>query len=121
MATKPPSAEEIRELGRAGNFELTPAEVDALTQMIGRWVSTLERVDELKGDPQPSMTRYPKRDAGAPMNRKDDPLNAIVRKVHVAGAASGKLKGMRIGLKDSVCVAGIPASGGSHVLQGYVA
>ena len=45
MSTKPPSAEEIRELGRAGNFELTPEEVDALTLMISRWVPTLERVD----------------------------------------------------------------------------
>ena len=121
MSTKAPSAEEIRELGRAGNFELTPGEVEALTLMISRWIPTLERVDALKADAQPSIARYPKRDAGAPMNRKDDPLNAIVRKVHVAGAPSGKLKGMRIGLKDSVCVAGIPASGGSHILQGYVA
>lgn len=121
MAVKPPTAEEIKELGRSSHVELTSEEVGGLIKMIEAQLPLLERVDAFTADPQPSIARYPKRDAGAPMNRKDDPLNAVVRKCHVAGASSGKLKGMRIGLKDSVCVAGIPASGGSHVLQGYVA
>src|SRR5262249_11135779 len=38
----------------------------------------------------------------------------------VRGASSGLLKGKRVGVKDSVCVAGIPASGGSSVLKDYV-
>jgi len=121
MAIKPPTTEEIRELARASHIELTSAEVDSLVKAVNARIPLLERVDGFKSDPSPSVARYPDRDAGAPMNRKEDPLNAIVRKVHIAGASSGKLKGKRIGLKDSVCVAGIPATGGSHVLQGYIA
>ena len=120
MSTKPPTAEEIRELGRAHHLELTAREVESLVQSIGAMIPTLERVDAFASDPQPSVQRYPKRDVGATPDRKEDPLNAIRRKVHIAGAASGKLKGKRIGLKDSVCVAGVPAGGGSHVLDGYV-
>jgi amidase len=121
MSVKPPTAEEIRELAGESHFELSAGEVDALVQAVRAQIPLLERVDAFAADTQPSVARYPKRDAGAPMNRKDDPLNAVVRKCHVAGAPSGKLKGKRVGIKDSVCVAGIPASGGSHVLQGYTA
>lgn len=121
MSVKPPTAEEIRELARESHMELSASELDALVRAVGAQIPVLERVDTLAADIPPSVTRYPKRDAGAPMNRKDDPLNAVVRKCHIAGAPSGKLKGKRVGLKDSVCVAGIPVSGGSHVLQGYTA
>jgi hypothetical protein len=36
------------------------------------------------------------------------------------GAASGKLKGQHIGVKESVCMTGIPSSGGSAVLKDFV-
>ncbi len=121
MSVKPPSAEEIRELAKAHHIELTPGEVQSLVQSITAQIPVLERADAFEADPQPSMKHYPNRDVGARPDRNDDPLNAIVRKCRVVGASSGKLKGKRIGLKDSVCVAGIPASGGSHVLQGYTA
>ncbi|HKF29454.1 MAG TPA: amidase [Candidatus Binataceae bacterium] len=121
MSVKPPTAEEIRELARESHFELSASELDALVQAVRAQIPLFERVDAFTLDISPSAARYPNRDAGAPMNRTDDPLNAVVRKCHVAGAPSGKLKGKRVGLKDSICVAGIPASGGSHVLQGYTA
>jgi amidase len=121
MPVKPPTAEEIRELARGSHIELSASEVEALVQAVRAQIPVLERVDALTADTQPSVARYPMREVGAPMNRKDDPLNAVVRKCHVTGAPAGKLKGKRVGLKDSVCVAGIPVSGGSHVLQGYTA
>ena len=121
MSVKPPTAEEIRELARESHMELSAGELDALVQAVRAQIPLLERVDAFATDIAHSLARYPRRDAGAPMNRKDDPLNAVVRKCHIAGAPLGKLKGKRVGLKESVCVAGIPVSGGSHVLQGYTA
>src|SRR5262249_45655001 len=82
MSAKPPTAEEIRELARESHIELSPRELDALVQALREQIPVLERVDEFAADPQPSVERYPKRDAGAPMNRKDDPLNAVMRKCH---------------------------------------
>jgi Asp-tRNA(Asn)/Glu-tRNA(Gln) amidotransferase A subunit family amidase len=38
----------------------------------------------------------------------------------VTGAKGGKLAGKRIGIKDNVCVAGIPMTCASRVLEGYV-
>src|SRR6266481_4431357 len=36
------------------------------------------------------------------------------------GAASGKLKGKRVALKDNICLAGVPMMNGASTMQGYV-
>ncbi|HVA80580.1 MAG TPA: amidase [Candidatus Binataceae bacterium] len=118
MAIKPPTEAEIRELALVHQIDLTPAEVRSLTGAITAQLPGFEKV--LATTPPRAPAKYPTRDPGARPERKNDPLNAVVRRCRVAGASAGKLAGKRIGVKDSVCVAGIPASGGSHVLQGFV-
>lgn len=119
MALIPPTENEVREFARVHRLELTDGEARSLSGMIGTLVPAFDSIDALPAPKNESVTRYRDRQAGERPSRADDPLNAIVRRCRVRGAASGKLAGKRIGLKDSVCVAGIPASGGSHVLQGY--
>jgi amidase len=119
MALVPPNENDVRELARAHRLELTAAEARSLAAAVGALVPALDSIDALTVEPQPSVTRYRDRQVGERPSRADDPLNAVVRRCRVRGAAIGKLAGKRIGLKDSVCVADIPASGGSHVLQGY--
>src|SRR5215475_11872142 len=121
MALKPPTPDEVREIGRAKHLDLSNEEVTFLTNAITAQLPTLERVNAFKTAPQTSVSRYPNRDPGSRPVRNDDTLNAIVRRCRVAGAQTGKLQGKRVAIKDSVCVAGLPASAGSHVLQGYVA
>ena len=41
-------------------------------------------------------------------------------KTTVKGAASGKLSGKTIALKDNICLAGVPMMNGASTLQGYV-
>jgi amidase len=60
------------------------------------------------------------RDAGRPPAPGEDPYNAIVRWCRVKARDEGVLAGKRIGLKDSMAVAGIPMTCGSAVMQGYV-
>ena len=60
------------------------------------------------------------RDPGSRPQPEDDPLNAIVRRCAVKGPSSGKLAGVRVGLKDNISVSGIPMTCGSRVLSGYV-
>jgi amidase len=119
MALIPPNENDVLEFARAHQLELTGAEARSLAAAVATLVPALDSIDALTGEPQESVTRYRERQVGERPSRTDDPLNAVVRRCRVRGAASGKLAGKRIGLKDSVCVAGIPASGGSHVLQGY--
>src|SRR5208283_4688517 len=99
----------------------TAAELTALEHMMTGQMKILEQIDAFAPPPQDSVARYHDRKAGVRPSPKDDPLNAIVTRCSVKGASSGPLKGKRVGVKDSVCVAGIPASGGSSVLKGHVA
>src|SRR5258708_18263574 len=89
--------------------------------MMAGQMAVLEKIDALSVVPQESVSRYRDRKAGERPSAKDDPLNAIVTRCSVKGAESGPLQGKRVGVKDSVCVAGVPASGGWSVLQGHVA
>src|SRR5713101_4590908 len=121
MALPVPSAEELKAIARANHIELRQDEVDVLESMMPAQMAILDQIDALAATPSDSVTRYRDRKAGARPSPQDDPLNAIVTRCSVKGASSGPLKGKRVGVKDSVSVAGIPASGGSSVLKGYVA
>jgi amidase len=121
MAFQVPSAEELKRIARANHIELKPEELAALEGMMPGQMAILERIDAIAMPQQESVARYRDRKAGVRPSAKDDPLNAIVTRCSVKGASSGPLKGKRVGVKDSVCVAGIPASGGSSVLKGHVA
>jgi amidase len=51
---------------------------------------------------------------------QDDPLNAVVHWIDVAGEAEGPLAGQAVALKDSVAVAGVPLTCGSRLLRDFV-
>ena len=51
---------------------------------------------------------------------QEDPFNAFVRRCDVAPTGSGVLNGMHVAVKDAIAVAGVPLTGGSHLLQGLV-
>src|SRR5579862_7397527 len=107
MAFPAPNADELKKIARANHIELTEEELDSLQSMMRGQMAILEKIDALTLAPQESVTRYRDRKAGVRPSPKDDPLNAIVTRCSVKGAASGPLKGKRVGVKDSVCVAGI--------------
>jgi amidase len=120
MAIEQPKKEDLQRIAKEGDFELSDSEADAIGKMLPPIVAFLDRIDRMPTDRSPSVRNYPSRDAGRRPTSAGDPLNAVVRKVSVKGAAAGKLKGKRIGVKDSVAVAGIPICGGSHILDGFV-
>lgn len=120
MAIEPPKKEDLRRIANENHFELSDSEADAIGAMLAPIIGFLDRIDQTPIEPSPSVRRYRDRDAGHRPTREEDPLNAVVRKIRVTGAPSGKLKGKRIGIKDSVSVAGIPICGGSHILEGFV-
>jgi amidase len=51
---------------------------------------------------------------------EDNPRNAWYRKSIVKGAASGKLKGKTVALKDNIMLAGVPMMNGSSTLEGFM-
>lgn len=49
----------------------------------------------------------------------EDPLNAFAVMSKVAGAAEGPLAGLRVALKDTVSLAGVPLGNGTSLLDGF--
>jgi amidase len=60
---------------------------------------------------------YP-RDAGYRPGEAENPHGAWYVKTAIKGAASGKLAGKRVALKDNVCLAGVPMMIGAKLLEG---
>jgi amidase len=118
MALRRPSVEDLQRLAAANHFELSPEEVDAYQALLPDMFAALDALDQAPGQ-LPPLT-YRERDPGNRPGRQEDPLNAIVRRCSVKGATSGKLAGKRIGVKDNVCIAGVPMTCASLVLDGYV-
>ncbi|ADB48965.1 amidase family protein [Conexibacter woesei] len=96
----------------AARLGLGLAEDDAaqLVDLLGELLSPL-RYD---ATPTPPVRRTT---AAAPAG---DPYNAVVRWCEAAPSADGALSGVRLSVKDSVSVAGVPLTCGSALLQGYV-
>ena len=63
--------------------------------------------------------RYPRAPGRRP-SPDENPHNAWYVKTRVEGAASGKLKGKEVALKDNICLAGVPMMNGASTLEGYV-
>ncbi len=55
---------------------------------------------------------YPGRDAGHAATEDEDPFGAVLRFCAVPGASAGPLTGWRLGVKDTIPVAGIPTMDG---------
>ncbi|HXN85695.1 MAG TPA: amidase [Candidatus Binataceae bacterium] len=119
MAIEAPRKEDLKRIAKENHFELSDSEADAIGAMLPPIFEALDRIDRTAGEVAASVKRYGDRDAGRRATIEEDPLNAIARKIRVKGAASGKLVGKRIGVKESVSVAGIPIAGGSHILEGF--
>jgi amidase len=118
MALRWPTPTDLHRLAAAHHFSLSDAEVSAYESLMPEMFSALDVLDQAP-TPLPHI-RYRERDRGRRPSRQDDPLNAIVRRCSVTGAPAGKLVGKRLGFKDNVCVAGIPMTCASRVLDGYV-
>jgi amidase len=120
MAIQCPSRDEIRQIAGANHIAVSADDIAALEGMCSGLAGILERLEAHPVPPPGAAARYPDRRFSARPGNEADPLNAIRLRCSIKGAASGKLKGKRIGVKESVCMAGIPSSGGSAVLKDFV-
>ncbi len=119
MTLRRPSREDLIDISNRHHLRLTEAEVDDFHDIVK---GVLDGYDELDQYPDPVREVTPAvRIPGARPSPKDDPLNAVVRNCSVKAVdAKGPLSGKRIGIKDTVCIAGIPLTCASRLLYDYV-
>ncbi len=118
MALRLPTPQDLRRLAKANHFQLSDEELESFQAVIPGLFQSYELLDRMPLPREPM--KYRDRDPGSRPQRQEDPFNAIVRRCSLKGASSGKLSGKRFGLKNNICVSGMPMSCGSLVLEGYI-
>jgi amidase len=109
---------QLQGLAAQSLFALPEADLDEYLKVAEVFFHHLDELwEKVDGEPTDQVSD---RDAGRPATPGEDPYNAIVRWCRVKAKDGGSLAGKRIGLKDSMAVAGIPITCGSAVMQGFV-
>lgn len=107
------SDRELATSAAALGFDLSPSEVQDLPALVQ------QLLDGLAGLPALPEPRMPRRDWRIP-DAALDPLNAFAVLTDLCSRNNGPLAGLRVAIKDSVAVAGVPMGDGTSLLHGYV-
>jgi amidase len=118
VPVQPPSRQELERLAAQFDLTLSDQELETFAAAAPATLAGFRRLDELADEHLP--VKYPRADLGHRPTGADNPSNGWSWKCSIPGAAEGPLAGRRVGIKDNVCVAGIPMLNGSPIMEGYV-
>ena len=117
MTVALPTPDQLRAVADQCGLALTDEDVTSFRGLMQGSVDAYNAVGAMP-DEVP-IVKYP-RTPGYRPGPEENPRNAWYRKSTVKGAASGKLKGKVVALKDNIMLAGVPMMNGSATLEGYV-
>jgi amidase len=112
-----PTPTQLRAVAAQCGLSLTEEDIASFRGLMQGTIDSYNLVAALP-DEVPAV-RYPRTPGYRPAP-EENPRNAWYRKSTVKGAASGKLKGKTVALKDNIMLAGVPMMNGSATLEGYV-
>ncbi|WP_299669009.1 amidase [uncultured Ruegeria sp.] len=116
MTIKRPTLSQMRDMSSRFGMNLSDEDLNEYREIIEPYMQAYDRLDAMP-DYLPEV-RYPRSPGHFP-NPTENPLNAWYVKTEVRGAPDGKLRGKRIALKDTICLAGVPMMNGSSIMEGY--
>lgn len=116
MTVKRPTLSQMRAMASCFGMNLSDEDLEEYRLIIEPYMQAYDRLDAMP-DNLPEV-RYPRSPGHFP-NPTENPLNAWYVKTEVRGAPDGKLRGKRIALKDTICLAGVPMMNGSSIMEGY--
>jgi amidase len=118
MPVQPPNRQQLEWIADGLHMQLTEEELDVFAAAVGPGFDTFRRLDELPDEHLP--VAYPRADHGHRPVGEENPSNGWVWKCSIPGADDGPLAGRTVGVKDNVCLAGVPMLNGSPIMEGYV-
>ena len=118
MPVQPPNRQQLEWIADTLHMQLTEEELDVFEAAVGPTLAGFGRLDELPDEQLP--VKYPRADLGHRPVGDENPANGWAWKCSIPGAAEGPLAGRTVGVKDNVCVAGVPMLNGSPIMEGYV-
>lgn len=119
MTIRRPSRENLKDIGERHHLHLTEAELESYYDVVCGVMDSYDVLDQIP-DPARPLTEAV-RQVGARPEPEDDPLNGVVRECSIKAVSplGGALTGKTIGLKDTICIAGIPMTCASRLLWDY--
>lgn len=112
-----PSQAQLETYARLYGLTLSAADLSAVERLSKSFKASYDRIDELD---DALIAPAPDRPPGRVPTKEENPFNAWAWLCDIEGAANGPLKGVRVGIKDNICVAGMPLRNGSRILDGLV-
>lgn len=116
MTIKRPTLAQMRNMASRFGMSLSDEELLEFLEVIEPNFQSYDRLYAMP-DHLPEV-RYP-RSPGYFPPASENPLNAWYVKTDIKGAPDGPLRGKRIALKDTICLAGVPMMNGSSIMEGY--
>lgn len=116
MTVNRPSLAQMRTMADRFGMGLTDHELEQYREVMEPYVQAYDRLDAAPDHLPP--VRYPRAPGHFP-EPSENQLNAWYVKTDVRGAPDGPLRGKRVVLKDTVCLAGVPMMNGSAIMEGY--
>lgn len=117
MAFTLPTSDQLKDIGAELGMDLTDDYVAQVRAFLVPFVDAYDLVGRLPaGLPEVKYPRTP----GYRPEGAENKYGAWIVKTTIKGAARGPLKGKKVAIKDTVCIAGVPLANGSSVLDGYV-
>jgi amidase len=114
---KTPTIEQLDEIATELGFTFDEADLAAHHEALAPAFEAYNRLDQMPDElPPVTYPRLPGRRPAPEENR----YGAWYVKTEIEGAATGKLKGKRVALKDNICLAGVPMMNGASTMEGYV-
>ena len=112
-----PSVSRVLEMAESFGIDMSKEDAVLYRGFMQGLVNSTRRVDAMTEDkPEVKYLRTP----GARPAPEDNPYNAWYWRSEIKGSGKGILKGLKVGIKDAVCVAGVPMMNGSRLFEGYV-
>jgi amidase len=118
MPVQPPTLDQLTTIANRLDLRMNEDELAAATELAKPMVAVYGRLDELPDERLP--VRYPRSSVGYRPVGDENPCNGWAWRCSIPGAERGPLAGRTVGVKDNICVAGIPMLNGSPVMEGYV-
>lgn len=102
------------------HLDLSARELEVFSEAIEDRLQVYQSIEERVPRVSLGGSELRERSGGRPPHSSDDPHNAWVTRCDIRGAASGPLYELDVAIKDNICVAGVPMTCGSSVIEGYV-
>src|SRR5436309_3698849 len=116
MAVRRPTLNQLRSVAEDLGMHMGEEELKSYDELMQANYAAYDAVEAMP-DYLP-VVKYPRMPGYRPEG-EENKYNAWYVKTEIKGAASGKLAGKTVALKDNICLAGVPMMNGASTLEGY--